>query len=116
MTLTTFIDLSVHIENNEYTDHPGGSPEVRPCRQPESPHAEAEVPLQLEDLGAGQGEGEKAHPGVDDRGDEGSLGQGEAQWVRHGQELAAGWSRAWRGTSAGRCVAIWRRPFRSTCI
>ncbi len=24
----SFIDLSVHIENNEYTDHPGGSPEV----------------------------------------------------------------------------------------
>ena len=23
-----FIDLSVHIENNEHTDHPGGSPRV----------------------------------------------------------------------------------------
>lgn len=25
---TRFIDLSVHIENNEHTDHPGGSPQV----------------------------------------------------------------------------------------
>ena len=26
--MATYIDLSVHIENNEHTDHPGGSPKV----------------------------------------------------------------------------------------